>query len=264
LKAYLDAFSLPSPSYPDANHDAYFALPQQQAAGVFDGVGRSAGARLAAITARDSFVQRIQTPLRSRPQFVADAFSSAYTAVLNVADSNPGAGYTGAAALVVWVRPRGSLVWGNVGDCRLYHLASGCLALLSSDDSVLEALADKGVISREEANRINARLKFERFEDDFQRYLAQRKVYIRDLGHRFIGPEPSAGRATVRRGDLLLLCSDGVYDNLPDQRIAELLRQGELEGKAEKLVRAALAPLPGGGLPAKPDDATAVVMQIAN
>jgi protein phosphatase len=53
----------------------------------------------------------------------------------------------------------------------------------------------------------------------------RRSVITQALG----GPEPiqvAMAKATLRRGDRLLLCTDGLYGDLPDARMEELLSQG--------------------------------------
>jgi PPM family protein phosphatase len=55
-------------------------------------------------------------------------------------------------------------------------------------------------------------------------------------------PQPSVNRVPLRTGDWLLLCSDGLNDELEDREIAEILQANESpEAAADALIAAALA-----------------------
>src|SRR6185503_19270234 len=55
-------------------------------------------------------------------------------------------------------------------------------------------------------------------------------------------PEPSVIDLPLRKGDWLLLCSDGLNDELEDQEIAAILRaHPSLDAAADELIAAALA-----------------------
>ncbi len=55
-------------------------------------------------------------------------------------------------------------------------------------------------------------------------------------------PEPSIAKLPLKRRDWLLLCSDGLNDELEDREIAEVLRtHSQLEKATEALIEAALA-----------------------
>src|SRR5262249_26030914 len=51
----------------------------------------------------------------------------------------------------------------------------------------------------------------------------QRHVIMQTLGHG--EPQPSEVQARLRVGDRILLCSDGLTDELPDDEIAAILRE---------------------------------------
>ncbi len=55
-------------------------------------------------------------------------------------------------------------------------------------------------------------------------------------------PEPSVAKVPLQRRDWLILCSDGLNDELEDREIAEVLRtHPQLEKATEALIDAALA-----------------------
>ena len=65
--------------------------------------------------------------------------------------------------------------------------------------------------------------------------------------------EPQVGAVAFERGDIFLLCSDGLVDGLFDSQLVELLRAGD--GSAQTLVDAAVK---NSGR----DNTTALVVQI--
>ena len=53
--------------------------------------------------------------------------------------------------------------------------------------------------------------------------------------------EPSVSRRTVKRGDVYLVCSDGLTDMVQEDRICEILDEGKSpEECVRKLIRSAL------------------------
>jgi PPM family protein phosphatase len=111
----------------------------------------------------------------------------------------------------------------NVGDSRTYRMRAGELEQLTEDHSVVAELMRTGRLSPEEA-----------------RGHRQRSVLT-----RAVGVEPTLEADTlevlVNRGDRFLLCSDGLYTEVPDLRTAAVLRQlGNPADAAKELVRLAL------------------------
>lgn len=111
----------------------------------------------------------------------------------------------------------------NVGDSRTYRMRAGELEQLTEDHSVVAELMRTGRLSPEEA-----------------RGHRQRSVLT-----RAVGVEPTLDADTlevlVNRGDRFLLCSDGLYTEVPDLRMAAVLRQlGNPTEAAKELVRLAL------------------------
>ena len=110
--------------------------------------------------------------------------------------------------------------WISVGDSPFYLIADGQLARLNADHSMvpqIEALAARGVLTREEAEHIRA-------------------AYAARSDH---GRSADLDRSGTRRLPVdarLLLCSDGVQTLVDD----DLLARGNA-GPARKLVEAVLA-----------------------
>jgi len=96
------------------------------------------------------------------------------------------------------------------GDSRAYLWRTGELIRVTRDHSLLEQLLENGVVAPEEA-----------FGHP------RRNVLLQALGINDPRPEPGEIALTLADDDLLLLCSDGIHDELPDGTIADVLRAFE-------------------------------------
>ena len=134
-------------------------------------------------------------------------------------------------------RPRLAVV--NVGDSRLYVLASGGLSRVTVDHTVVENLVRDGVLTRDEAASYRDRHMLTRAVGYEPTVLVDGWELSAVVGHRF------------------LICSDGVTDELADSCLADVLRSADSPAAAARdLVSAAVRP--GHGR----DNATAVVVDL--
>jgi len=107
----------------------------------------------------------------------------------------------------------------NVGDSRAYLLQQGQLEQLTEDHSLVEQLVREGQLTPEEAQ-----------------VHPQRSIITRALG---LDPEVEVDswELTPYRGDRLLLCSDGLTNEVSDEEIATTLRTvSNPEEAAQQLV----------------------------
>lgn len=110
-------------------------------------------------------------------------------------------------------------VLAQVGDSRAYLLRSDRLTQITRDQSVVSALVSAGVLSETQA-----------------RTSMQRSLILQALGGDQ-DVEVALSVAELCRGDLLLLCSDGLHGVVDDARIAtELAAAGDVEAAADALV----------------------------
>jgi protein phosphatase len=117
------------------------------------------------------------------------------------------------------------LLVAHVGDSRAYHFRGGELRQLTRDHTMAEKLIELGEVSRDEA--IAQRL---------------RHVLTNALGRDGRDVQVDVQRLQLSDGDSLLLCTDGLTDMVPDERIAaELDQSASAEGCCQSLVEQALA-----------------------
>jgi len=133
---------------------------------------------------------------------------------------NAGMGTTVTAAYL----DQDAVALAHVGDSRAYLLRDGELSRLTEDHSLVEELLREGRLTEEEA-----------FEHP------QRSVITRALG---IDPivEIDTWTYPMHPGDVVLLCSDGLSDMLPEPQIERvLLESADLDAAADRLIQEANA-----------------------
>ena len=173
---------------------------------VADGMGGHRGgevaSRLAVETLREAFADDPTTA------GLVEAVRRANTAVWEAAAADPqlaGMGTTIAAVARVRDEGRERLAVVNVGDSRAYLFHDGRLTRLTSDHSLVAELVRSGELTEEAA-----------------REHPQRNILTRAVG---VGPEvePAVAVAEPAPGDRLLLCSDGLFNELADDEITPVL-----------------------------------------
>ncbi len=156
------------------------------------------------------------------------ALEMANTKILEYQAANPESRGMGSTAVAALLAPGGcAFAW--VGDSRAYLLENGQLRQITKDHSLVQRLVELGQITPEEA-----------------RHHEHKNVITRSLGARPQGPAGAeAFNLRLKRGDRLLLCSDGLTAHVEDAEIAEMLRRHRgPEAAARELIVAANA---GGG-----------------
>ena len=141
-----------------------------------------------------------------------------------------------------WFTP-GWMYFGHAGDSRIYHLPAGKKKILqlTEDDTHVAWLFRQGHINEREA-----------------RTHPRRNVLQKALGGENQYVDPQIGAVACERGDMFLLCSDGLTEGLYDHYLVDILRATERNKKAhaaEQLVKEAVQ---NDGR----DNATAVVVRV--
>ncbi|HEU4732821.1 MAG TPA: PP2C family serine/threonine-protein phosphatase, partial [Kofleriaceae bacterium] len=233
------------------NEDALIVEPRMGLYAVLDGMGGASAGDVASQLARDTireFVlhRRLTLP---PPALLEAAIIAGSTAVFTGAQRHRerhGMGTTVVACLVI---DPTHVVIAHVGDSRAYLLRDGRLQVLTRDHTIVAELVDRGLLSGEDAERH-----------------PYKNVLSRNLGAR-AETKVDVLPLTLRPGDRLLLCSDGLYGYASAEAIQYLLGSGDApEHVARDLIELALR---GGGgdnvstivieAPAAPASSTEVV-----
>lgn len=111
----------------------------------------------------------------------------------------------------------------HVGDSRLYRYRDGILTRLTRDHSLVQEMVDMCEI----------------FEQDAHNH-PHRNIITRAIG-TYGPPDVEFSEVELRAGDLVMLCSDGLSDELLDERMEGIFRTTHgVEQVAKELLSAAL------------------------
>jgi len=111
----------------------------------------------------------------------------------------------------------------HVGDSRIYRLRDGKLLQLTQDHSEVAELVRMRIVKPEMA-----------------REHPSRNVLTRTVGHQLM-LRPDFAREPVLPGDIFLLCSDGVWSEIEDDELPELLTCGTPEEACARIIDTCLA-----------------------
>ena len=112
--------------------------------------------------------------------------------------------------------------WVHVGDSRLYLLRGGRLTQITEDQTLARFLLEEGEITAEQ------------LPTHYSRHVMDQCV---GCGYA----EPETGRLKLLDGDLLVLSTDGLHGEIPENTLYSILNTDtSLENKAKALVKAAL------------------------
>jgi protein phosphatase len=210
----------------NTNQDSYYLDSQKRFFIVADGMGGYVGGKeaseISVKTISNYLEQNWNSPLPSNA-LIHESIVIANKEILKAQDLNPELSQMGTTVVVILFREDGS--WrGHVGDSRLYRLRAGQLEKITEDHTWIANYVRRGELS-----------------DEQLRSHPWRHVLLQCLGRsdlELIEVEP----LDTLSGDLLLLCSDGLTEEVNDQKISQVLADQNLvdcQAKAATLVETA-------------------------
>jgi protein phosphatase len=129
-------------------------------------------------------------------------------------------------------------VISHVGDSRCYLVRNGRARQITQDHTWVNEQRKMGLISAKDIAGSDAR-----------------HVLIRSLGpEMFVTPDTTA--LTLQPGDVLVLCSDGLHDELPEPVLAEIVSQNKNAGEVARELVARAVDIDGN------DNTTAIVIRV--
>ncbi len=148
-----------------------------------------------------------------------DALRQADARLFEEAAHHPEWAHMGTTLTMAFVSGRALFVI-HAGDSRCYLFRAGQLLPLTLDHTIAAEMARRGIIKPEEV-----------------RSHQWRHVVTNALGGNEAGVQVDVRKADLQPGDVLLLCSDGLTDMLPDDRIASVLaEESEPQSACRRLV----------------------------
>ncbi|MDQ2903568.1 MAG: Stp1/IreP family PP2C-type Ser/Thr phosphatase [Ktedonobacteraceae bacterium] len=159
-----------------------------------------------------------ETPIRrSVEERLTAAIKQANTAIIHYGEQKPAARGLGCTVTTVLVQDDKAYI-ANVGDSRTYLFRKGELKSLTKDHSLVAKLLEAKQIAPDEVYSH-----------------PQRNLIYRSLGAGHKNVEVDVFQETLQAGDVLLLCSDGLWEMVRDQDLKKQL-QAVTESKSPQEV----------------------------
>lgn len=193
---------------------------------VADGMGGAAAGEIASAMATEVVLSELDLRWRKAPNATADTFVRALKAATEAANArihkyaaehpeNRGMGTTATIAGILGE----TLFLAQVGDSRGYLVRNGHAIQITKDQSLMQKLIEAGELTAEEAE------------------VSERRNIILQA----LGPEPivkvDLTTQEVRRGDTLILCSDGMSGQMRANDIARIVGEDtDLVATCRKLI----------------------------
>ncbi len=193
---------------------------------VCDGMGGASGGQIASTVAADMVSKKIEKCYNrsmsesSIENMLLSAITTANVTVYDRAIADEflnGMGTTIVAAVI----KNGHINVAHVGDSRAYLIHDGEIRQITKDHSLVQEMFDQGQLSRSELKNNNLR-----------------NIITRALGVSE-GVEIEFNNAELGKGDVLLLCSDGLTNEVTDEQILSIFETTKFELYPAKLIEQA-------------------------
>ncbi|MCL6557882.1 MAG: Stp1/IreP family PP2C-type Ser/Thr phosphatase [Firmicutes bacterium] len=204
------------------NEDSFLALPEIGLFAVADGMGGHLAGEVASRLALEILKNSIRTERNIDPlSELLNAVKEANRQVYYVAQTSEEYGGMG-TTLTTCLIQESVLYWVHIGDSRGYLVREGEINQFTQDHSLVSDYVRDGKLTAEEA--------------EIHPY--------RNVLSRALGPEPTvmldSGTISIKKGDIVVLCTDGLTAHLTDKEILEVVQDGPLTKQAKQLLELAL------------------------
>ncbi len=197
------------------NEDACFVIPSHDVYIVADGVGGNNSGEVASSTAVSEIAAFVNEEDLSGCKNAEEIFGFFYEALEIANDSIFKLGMEneenrGMATTVVSAYVRDDFAYvSNIGDSRAYLFREGRLNRITTDHTYVNELIGKGLITEAEAE--NHR---------------QKNVITKALGTERLA-EPDFYKVSLAKNDILMLCSDGLHGEVPQEAMEMIIGKGK-------------------------------------
>jgi protein phosphatase len=186
---------------------------------VCDGVGGRKAGEIASALALESLAREVQALLCACPrnELFQQAVENVNQRVWREAELDPSLKGMG-TTLTASVLCQGTAFLAHVGDSRAYFLRDGRIRQVTRDQSFLGALVESGTLTQEQAA-----------------HSPYRNVLLQAIGRK-ADVEVALDGVDLLTGDVLLLCTDGLWEKVEPTEMAGFLQDGDLRRACERLV----------------------------
>ena len=201
----------------------YIAESEKAFFSVVDGAGGHARGEIASQTIVGEFIKRVDS---FRPD--GSTLSSDFIEIQNLMTgmSKKNSELSGmSAALSGASLHSGEITAFNVGDCRTYKMHRGFLKKLTHDHSIVQILRDNDEID----------------DDEMRTHPAKNRITSVLMADSEEVPAVYIDRVKMGANEILLICSDGVWESLPLEAVENALSPANIDEMAESLFDALMA-----------------------
>ncbi|MGA8261037.1 MAG: PP2C family serine/threonine-protein phosphatase [Arenicellales bacterium] len=218
---YITHHTLPGARAVNEDRVAYVERDDAVLMVVADGLGGYAAGEMAAETVTDTLVgsfEKVRTPIIQDPAaFLVLSISLAHSRINRKAKQQGITVSYPRTTCVACLIQNGYAYWAHVGDSRLYHFREGRFLTRTIDHSTTDPMYQEGILDERESMQESSHL-------------------VRCIG----GPKRplvTLGAETrLEKGDVLLLCTDGVWRAFTDREMEKALSGRRLEDSIERMM----------------------------
>ena len=189
---------------------------------VADGVGGADAGEIASSFATEKTVQHFleKSDQKDWGQRLENAISAAHQDLCDLIESREGKRRMG-TTLVAVIVVGNEAIFANVGDSRAYICRKGRIRQITKDHSLVVKLLDDGIITEEEAAKLNIS-----------------NIILQSIGSEQ-PPQVDLYPESLHSEDIILLCSDGLNKHITDDELAQILSENSPEQASDMLIKIA-------------------------
>ncbi|MBM7705362.1 protein phosphatase [Chryseomicrobium aureum] len=151
-------------------------------------------------------------------KWLTEAYEGANDRISTIAESDPACKGMGTTLIAAVFQDR-KVTFAHIGDSRVYLYSKGEIHPLTKDHSYVNVLLDSGEIDEEQAKTH-----------------PRKNMLMKAIGTE-ISIDPDILTVTMREGEYVLMCSDGLSNMLSSEQIVHVLQtEATLTAKADTLV----------------------------
>ncbi|MFN0037480.1 MAG: PP2C family protein-serine/threonine phosphatase [Saprospiraceae bacterium] len=170
-----------------------------------DGVGGAKDGEIASRIAAEGFGKHLQGR-KATERAIGEALGQVQEEIDEYVRAHPDSKGMGTTLTLLQLHAQGLSI-AHIGDSRVYHIRAGRILFCTEDHSLVVELRNQGKI--EESER------------------AQRNIITRAIQGKTVKPTKADVHFSddLQTGDYFLLCTDGVWDCLPDEELLQIMAQ---------------------------------------
>lgn len=180
-------------------------------------------AQIAMQTVASMFQQQALPRLRDPVAFIEQSFHASHRELHRYRELH-GMNECPRTTIVACVVQDGHAWWGHAGDSRLYMMRGNEILFRTLDHSKVQSLISLGLISEAEGE-----------------VHPERNKVLNCLGSPFVPPVEIHAACPLHAGDVLMLCSDGLWSGVTPEELVREFRTEPVEVAVPHLIQSALA-----------------------